>query len=113
MGRLIFRAEQSRTGGYKPPCATTEHTSLGRAPGLRKGTSMSYYVTYRAVTYREFLDLDEPTRNSVVALNEDENARDLEAIRENCTLLGVDADLYDAAGFRKGWVKANGYYRLT
>lgn len=69
---------------------------------------MAYYVVYE-----ESLYLDEPTRNSVMALNEDENASDLEAIRENCKLLGVDADLYDAAGFSKGWVKTDGNYRLT
>ena len=69
---------------------------------------MPYYVTYT-----EPLDIEESTHNSVMALNEDENASDFEAIRENCTLLGVDADLYDAAGFRKGWVKADGGYRLT
>ena len=73
-----------------------------------KETGMPFYVTYR-----ESLDLDETTLDSVAELNDAEDASDLEAIRANCKRLSVDADLYDAAGFRKGWVKADGNYRLA
>mgnify|MGYP001595230102 CR=1 FL=1 len=69
---------------------------------------MSYYTTYR-----ESVDTDESTHNSVMALNGDENPSSLQIILENCRLLNIDADLYDEAGFAKGWVKQDGDYRLT
>ena len=64
------------------------------------------------VTYRESVDTDESTHNSVIALNDDKNPSSLQTILENCCLLNIDADLYDEAGFTKGWVKQDGNYRL-
>jgi hypothetical protein len=66
-------------------------------------------LTYN-VLYRENENTTLEEHNSVEALpGEDE----LDEIVENCKALNVAADLYDAGGFRRGWVHADGSYRLT
>jgi hypothetical protein len=64
------------------------------------------------VTYTERSDTNEATHNSVQYLNESEETSELQAIIDHCTALEVDAQLFDEAGFRKGWVHADGNYRL-
>lgn len=64
-------------------------------------------------TYREPNDCDEATHNTIMVLNEQEEDQSLEEVLDNCQQVGCDADLYDAAGWRKGWVHRDGGYQLT
>jgi hypothetical protein len=68
---------------------------------------MAYVVTYNST-----LEMGAAQVAEVHVLNETEEPQELESIIDNCTTIGCDADLYDAAGFRKGWVHADGTYRL-
>lgn len=59
---------------------------------------------------------DEATDNTVRNLNANQGAEDdilLSEVIENCKDLGVKAELFDATGFRKGTVKADGSYKLS
>ena len=67
-----------------------------------------YFVTFRAS-----VDTDEATHNTIQAWNDNQEATSLENVVDMCATLGVDAELFDEAGFRKGWAKADGSYRLT
>ena len=64
------------------------------------------------VTYIEYMDTTEAAHNSLMALNESEEKATLQEVVENCQSLSVSAELYDAAGFRRGWVSQEGSYRL-
>ena len=48
-----------------------------------------------------------------VAATPTDKTSTLDEVIENCRDLACDADLYDAAGFRKGYVAADGTYTLT
>lgn len=63
-------------------------------------------------TYRKTQETDEPTWNSIQALNAMDGLCTLDEVRENCIALTCEADLYDEPGFRRGWVHADGSYRL-
>lgn len=65
-------------------------------------------ATYQ-VTYRVRDDADEPTRNAAEALPTE---ADLAEVVQNCVDLGLEADLRDAAGFRRGWVHSDGKYKI-
>ncbi len=64
------------------------------------------------VTYREPQGADEITHNTIAGLNDCEDGYDLQEVIAHCTTVGCTAELFDAAGFRKGWVYADGTYRL-
>ena len=68
---------------------------------------MEYYVTYRVPA-----DADAPTRNSLGYLNHSDEPDTLDTICETCQQFTCEAELFDAAGFRRGWVHANGTYTL-
>ena len=67
-----------------------------------------YYTTYRASD-----SCDEETRNTVASLNDCPLSEPLDSTVATCVELGVGTDLYDAAGFRRGWVRADGSYAVT
>ncbi len=68
----------------------------------------NYTVTYRTNTTHTA-----PQADAIQSLNEHESETDsVESVIENCRQYECDADLFDAAGFRKGWVHADGNYRL-
>lgn len=66
-------------------------------------------ATY-SVTYHANENSTESERNTIEAL---QGENDLESIIKNCVDLRAEADLYDAPGFRRGWVHADGSYKLT
>jgi hypothetical protein len=68
---------------------------------------VSYYVTYR-----ETGETDEATHNSVQHLNDCDEPSDLAEIIDQCAALEIEAELFDAAGFRRGWVHKDGSYSL-
>ena len=63
------------------------------------------------VTYRESSTTTLDQHNALESLPTEDV--ELEEVLDNCAAYGCDADLYDAAGFRKGWVHADGTYTLT
>ena len=65
-----------------------------------------YTVSYRAPS-----DADESTRNTLDT--EPTEGVSLDDVIEVCRITSAEAELFDAAGFRKGWVHANGGYTLT
>ena len=67
-----------------------------------------YHATYKTPS-----DAAESTRNTIDHLNDEASESTLDEVIENCRDLACDADLYDAAGFRKGYVAADGTYTLT
>jgi hypothetical protein len=81
------------------------HTPGSPAGLTHEETTVSYDVTYI-----ESVDLTESQVNGLVHLERADV--DLETIRENCRAFQVDADLYDAQGFRRGRVHADGSYTL-
>ena len=68
---------------------------------------MDYYVTYRPRP-----DLSVSAQHTLEALNAHPAPSTLEEVIESCTYLAVEAELFDEAGFRKGWVHADGSYTL-
>jgi hypothetical protein len=60
--------------------------------------------------YRLTADIDEPTRNTIGAIDYPQT---LDEIVETCRSLGVAATLKDEPGFTKGHVDADGAYRLV
>jgi hypothetical protein len=67
--------------------------------------TMAYTVTYR--------ELDTTTMDEHDAIMQLETEEvELEDVIENCTTYRINAALYDAAGFAKGWVHADGTYQL-
>lgn len=66
-------------------------------------------TTYTA-EYRITADTDEPTRNSIAAIDYPQT---LEDVRETCQALGVDATLRDELGFVRVHVNSDGTYVLT
>lgn len=70
---------------------------------------MLYTVGYRAAS-----NSDEANRNSVDDLNHFNSEEvELDEVIANCKELEAEADLYDVASFRKGWVHADGSYTLV
>lgn len=65
------------------------------------------------VTFRERVDTDEATHNTLQSFNDNQEPTALEDVVDICETFGVDAELFDEAGFRKGWVKGDGSYQLT
>jgi hypothetical protein len=62
------------------------------------------------VTYRERLGTTEKDHDEIMTLETaDVELADVVAY---CQHFGIDADLYDAAGFRRGWVHQDGTYTL-
>ena len=59
--------------------------------------------------YHITADTDEPTRNSIAAIDYPQT---LDDVRETCQALGVDATLRDEPGFVRGYVKSDGTYAL-
>lgn len=66
-------------------------------------------TTYTA-EYRITADTDEPTRDSIAAID---HPQTLDDVRETCQALGLDATLRDEPGFVRGHVKRDGTYALT
>lgn len=67
-----------------------------------------YHATYKAPA-----NADEYTRNTVARLNDDDGEIVIDEVVANCCNLECSADLYDDAGFRRGWVHADGTYNLS
>lgn len=67
---------------------------------------MDYYVTFRTTA-----EMTEAQANATLAYQSEEPYT-LEEARAICISTGYEADLYDAAGFRKGWIHADGNYTL-
>lgn len=68
--------------------------------------AFDYYATFR-----ETLEMTRDQVYELMACN-DANPYTLQEIIEICQAVPCDADLYDEAGFPKGWVHADGSYRL-
>jgi hypothetical protein len=64
------------------------------------------------VIYREDIDATTLEDHDAIQQLPTEDVT-LDDVIEACETYHVDAELYDAAGFRKGWVHADGNYRLT
>ena len=62
------------------------------------------------VMYRELDTTTLDDHNAIQALPT--NERELEDVIDACQSYGINAALYDAAGWSKGWVHADGTYRL-
>lgn len=65
------------------------------------------------VTYKASANADEYTRTTIARLNDEDAGFSLDEVLANCGNLECNADLYDAAGFRRGWVHADGTYTLN
>lgn len=63
-----------------------------------------------SVSYRTPVDADEVTRSTIDT--EPTSDVTLADVIETCRLCDCDADLFDAAGFRRGWVHSDGSYTL-
>jgi hypothetical protein len=63
------------------------------------------------VTYRELHTTTAAAHDALQHLATEEV--ELAEITNNCLDYQVTAELYDAAGFRKGWVHTDGTYQLT
>lgn len=59
--------------------------------------------------YHITADTDEPTRNSIAAIDYPQT---LDDVRETCKALGLDALLRDEPGFVRGYVHSDGTYAL-
>ena len=68
-------------------------------------------MTVYNVTYREHEDMSEVERNTIASAHTE--GVDLADVIETCKTCDCNADLFNAAGFRKGWVHADGSYTLT
>ena len=64
-----------------------------------------YTVTYRT------LDTTTPEQHGAIQALPTEEV-DLADVIDACQTFGIDAELFDAPGFRKGWVHADGTYQL-
>lgn len=67
-----------------------------------------YFATYITGEYHP-----EETRRAIAHLNDQHNAGTLDEVVANCRDNECNADLYDTAGFRKGFVYSDGTYNLT
>lgn len=85
-------------------------------PGGANGTvEVREIATERgfAVTYKTSSDHGESTRNTIAHLNDEGGESTLDEVVTNCRDLECAADLFDAAGFRRGYVHADGAYTLS
>lgn len=66
-------------------------------------------TTYTA-EYRIAADTDDPTRDSLAAIDYPQT---LDDVRETCRTLGVSATLRDEPGFVRGYVNSSGDHLLA
>ena len=59
------------------------------------------------VTYYTFADATEDRTRGL------DGEAELDEVIENCRTLDLSADLFDEAGFRRGWVHSDGTYTLS
>lgn len=65
------------------------------------------------VKYQVQMGSTEAERNTLADENDRGTAMPLDHIRDVCRACDTNAELFDLAGFRKGWVHDDGGYTLT
>jgi len=107
-----YRSEDG-ISGYEEGDLLVDDTTGEHSRVVRTGTGLQLEpATMTETVYSARYSLpdtaDESARNTVSDCGE----QTLADIIETCQATGARATLHDAAGFRRGWVHADGSYRL-
>ena len=104
-----MRRAHNRTAGYgQRVLHALGYFSSGQGSRDARGAA-----TMTTEYYVKFETNEETTAAEANWLADFDGENSLEVIVEACQSCGVDATLLDAAGFTKGYVKADGSYQLS
>ena len=101
------RLKKDRLVGWSPRLTADR---VYPRPARRRQRDHIMSATKFLAIYRLTADIDEPTRNTIGAIDYPQT---LDEVVETCRSLGVAATLTDEHGFTKGHVDADGAYRLV